>query len=147
MLRIWKRAHDRYAFLRWPAKALLFAAAAFLVLFPDPGRARTLMARVQDMEQLLDPEHPALAPLEQQARASLSNTADGRSALRVVEKVVYEHVPYSFDWQTWGVVEWLSLKKSSRRPDRCWRQRAIWPGGMSLSPLAGRVKQSIRFVI
>jgi hypothetical protein len=59
------------------------------------------------LDRLIDADHPGLAKLEEDVRRKLPPDADARAALPIVEKTVYKHVPYAFDWENWGAMEWL----------------------------------------
>lgn len=107
MLTAWRRIHDGPWLVRWPLKGLLFAAVTLLVMFPNPSRIVTLLDRLANLDRLIDGNHPGLAKLEEDVRRKLPENASARAALPIVEKIVYAHVPYAFDWDNWGVMEWL----------------------------------------
>ncbi len=106
-MRAWHHFHRLSAWLRMPLKLLVFLAVVTLTLFPHPQWIPTLIERVRNLNALLDPTCPALAPLEAEVRAAAKPGATGPDTLRIVESVVYEHVPYAFDWDTWGNAEYL----------------------------------------
>lgn len=106
----WRRFHRWNPIFRWPLKLVGFAALALLILFPRVWLVPTLLERVQDLDKLIEPDLPALAPLEADLRAKLEaepNSLQPAEMLNQVEAIVYEHVPYSWDWITWGNMEYL----------------------------------------
>lgn len=103
----WRRWHSRRAWLRWPLKLLLFSLGVLLVLYPKVWLLPEQYDRLRNLDALIDPDYAALAPLEAQVREKLPDDADAKAALQVVERVVYEHVPYAHDWVTWGVACYL----------------------------------------
>lgn len=107
MLTAWRQWHDGPRLIRWPLKALLFVIVTLLVLFPNPSKLATLLDRLANLDRLIDSQHPGLARLEEDVRRKLPDGASARAALPIVEKTVYQHVPYAFDWDNWGVMEWL----------------------------------------
>src|SRR5262245_14541585 len=103
----WQRWHEGRAWLRVPTKLLLLALVVAVTLYPRADYFQTWVKRLQDIGSLLDPAHPGLAPFEADVRAQLKSNADPAEALHAVEKVVYARVPYAWDWDTWGVVDYL----------------------------------------
>lgn len=106
-MNIWHRFHRLPAWLRMPLKVALFVVILALTLFPHPQWIPVLVERVRNLNALLDPACPALAPLESEVRAAMKPGANGQETLHVVEDVVYRHVPYAHDWETWGNAEYL----------------------------------------
>jgi hypothetical protein len=103
----WQKWHERRAWLRVPVKLLLLAVVVAVTLYPRLDYFQTWVGRLRNIGSLLDPAHPGLASFEADARAQLTSKSDPAEALRVVEKVVYARVPYAWDWDTWGVVDYL----------------------------------------
>lgn len=103
----WPRLFNWSPLLRWPLKLALFLLIAFIVHFPHPGRLQTLIARASDFNALIDSNEPRLAELETEVRAGLAADAAPSVALAKVERVVYQHVPYQYDWVTWGNAEYI----------------------------------------
>lgn len=94
-------------YARWPLKVAVFTLVLLLVLFPKVWLIPVWAARMNDLNAVVDPNHPALAPLEAEVRQRLALGTRLREALIPVEEVVYAHVPYAFDWETWGVMDYL----------------------------------------
>lgn len=103
----WRRVHLWPARIRWPGKLLALLVVTVATLFPDPARLGTLLSRLGRLDSLIRPDEPGLAELEARVRASLPQNASAADALPVVEAAVYERLPYSHDWQTWGVMEYV----------------------------------------
>lgn len=103
----WRRWHERRAWLRWPTKILILLLVITLTLYPRLDYLPIWIKRLQNMSSVLDPNHPGLAPFEADARAKLKPEMGPAQALGVVEEVVLRRVPYDWDWNTWGVVDYL----------------------------------------
>lgn len=103
----WRRWHERRAWLRVPTKLALLAGVVALTLYPRLDYLPVWIGRLRNMASVLDPKHPGLAVFEADARARLTSEMGASDALGVVERVVYERVPYAWDWDTWGVVDYL----------------------------------------
>lgn len=105
----WRRFHDRPAWQRWPVKWLVLGFVVLGVLFPLPGRLWRHIQHARNSETLILPDHPAVAPVlaEYEAYLHEAQPVDELDFLAVTEAFVYRRVPYSYDWENWGVVEYL----------------------------------------
>lgn len=103
---LWRRFHQRPAWLRWPVKTLLFGLVVLLALFPKVWLVPTWIGRLRDLNALVQPDHAGLAPLEEAARARMAER-EPAELLGVVQELVYERVPYAWDWDTWGVMDYV----------------------------------------
>jgi hypothetical protein len=61
----------------------------------------------RDPNSLLDPAEPALQPLAQELRETLPPDLSPRDRLKRVQQFVLERVPYAWDWDTWGMADYL----------------------------------------
>jgi len=103
---------------RWGAKAAILALVTLVVLYPKPWLLATWFSRIGDLVHALDPAHPGLAPLEERVRASLSAKAPPEEVLRLVQQTVHERIPYGWDWDVWGVAEYLPTVDEALRMGR-----------------------------
>lgn len=107
LVRVWHQIH------RWPwpvrgaVKLSVLGAVVVVVLYPKIWLVPRWVERMSDMNSVLEPEHPRLAQLESVARAKLASREQGGDVRTVVEETVCETVPYAFDWETWGVMDYL----------------------------------------
>jgi hypothetical protein len=92
---------------RWLVKGAFVGATVVVVLFPKLWLLPVWIGRLEHMGEVLDPNCPALAPLEAQVLAIEGPVAGLADVLVPVERAVYEHVPYAYDWETWGVMDYL----------------------------------------
>jgi hypothetical protein len=92
---------------RWPLKLVIFVVGTALVLFPKVWLIPAVLERYGDMNSALDPEHPGVAALNERVRAELPAGAPVSDVLQMVERSVCEQVPYAWDWDVWGVAEYL----------------------------------------
>jgi len=65
------------------------------------------MQHWSDPNALIQPDAPALAPLAADLRAQISPNSQPGQVLSQVEKFVYKKVPYEWDWNTWGMADYL----------------------------------------
>lgn len=103
----WHRWHDQPPHLRWPAKLAGFLIVLLLVLYPRIWLVPTWLSRVADFNAVIDPQNPRLAPLAAQVRANIPHDATIDELLAATEITVNSAVPYAFDWDTWGVMDYL----------------------------------------
>lgn len=102
----WQTWHERRAWLRWPTKLLLLVAGVWLVLYPEPWMLLQTLERFRTLPTLMAPDFDGLAPLEADVRKLLRAEPD-LDPEEAVELVVYDHLPYAWDWDNWGVMEYL----------------------------------------
>lgn len=93
--------------IRWPLKIAIALSITTLVLYPRPNLLVRNIIHWSRLDLLIEPEEPGLAPLEAAVRARLGPDADAAEALRIVEDVVYQAIPYAWDWDTWGVADYV----------------------------------------
>jgi len=106
-MRWWRRWHEGRAWRRRGVKALVFLGVLLLTLYPKPWLIPTWLSRITHMDSVLEPGHPGLADLELQVRRALPAEATPQMALDAVQRAVLKRIPYAWDWEVWGVVEYL----------------------------------------
>ncbi len=99
--------HRRKWFVRWPAKVLAGVTAVTAVLFPYPDRLATHVERWQQPNILIEPDHPKITELVAEIEPALEADLQPPQILRKVERFVYKKVPYAWDWDTWGTVDYI----------------------------------------
>lgn len=105
-MNLWHVLHRVPWVLRWPLKWLLLAGVVTLMLYPKFWMIPSVVRHLQDPESLIEPNHPRIAQLAADERIRAARVADDGDLLLTVQVVVDEHVPYAFDWETWGVAEY-----------------------------------------
>ncbi len=114
----WRRWHAGRALPRRICKLAIFIVFVLLVLYPRPDRLVISIARLCDLNSTLDPRAAELDPLEFRVRAVLTPGATAQDTLAAVQHVVYEALPYAWDWDTWGVMEYLPSVREALRTGR-----------------------------
>ncbi len=104
---IWFRVHRWPRWRRWLLKAAAFLLVVALVLYPRLWLLPRQIARLGNMNAMLEPDLPALGELERAVRAEVGADAGPDAVLEVVERVVCQRVPYAWDWDVWGVMDYL----------------------------------------
>jgi len=103
----WQRVHRWRWWLRRPVKLGVFLLVVALVLYPKFWLLPEWWRRLGDVNGLLEPNHPGLAGLERAARAKLGNEPAPEAILKAVEQAVHERIPYAWDWDVWGVMDYV----------------------------------------
>ena len=97
--------------LRWwrrlPLKWAIFLLTVAAVCFPHPRLVVRHIQHWRDPNALIDPDAPELRPLVEQLRVRVTDDLTPKQALAVVQRFVYEAVPYEWDWNTWGMADYL----------------------------------------
>ncbi len=107
MSNFWRRFQSKRWWWRVPAKAVILGLTVFFVSFPNPMLFARHVQRWRNPDALIDPDAPALADMRRALIPMLEGVAFGRPALKVVERYVYDRVPYAYDWDTWGVADYI----------------------------------------
>ncbi|HPD31749.1 MAG TPA: hypothetical protein PLL20_17290 [Phycisphaerae bacterium] len=97
--------------IRWPVKWIVFAAVVFAVCYPHPSLLRRHLRNLKQIDKLPDPTEPMLQPmlrdLDEHLAACGVTTSAPAQWLRQVQVFVNHRIPYAFDWDSWGVVDYL----------------------------------------
>jgi len=93
--------------LRLPIKWAVFALTVLAVCFPYPGLLVRHIQHWRDPNALVEPDAPAIQPLVDELRPHLRDDLPPRDALKRVERYVCNKIPYEWDWNTWGVADYL----------------------------------------
>ncbi len=88
-------------------KTAVFCLVAALVLYPKVWLLPIWISRLRNLEVTLDPNHPGLARLEAELSASMDSDAPLPDLARPLEQLICERIPYAFDWETWGVMDYV----------------------------------------
>jgi len=103
----WRRFHRLPIWIRLPLKSIIIVVATLVILFPRPDLMGREIARLRNPNLAIDPAHPGLAPLEQAVKSRLAGCADNVEVALAVEQVVFEALPYAWDWDTWWVMDYI----------------------------------------
>lgn len=94
-------------YARWPIKWALFGLAYVAVCFPYPHLLVRHLVHWSNPASLIEPHAPALEPLAEALAAELPVGPPAWDTLRFVERFVYRAIPYAWDWDTWGMADYI----------------------------------------
>lgn len=94
-------------YLRIPVKWAVLGLAVLLVCYPNPSLLIRHLRHISNPNAMIEPDAPALQPLVDELSAGLEGNLSAREVLKRVELLVYETIPYEWDWNTWGAADYL----------------------------------------
>lgn len=103
----WHTLHRRPRWALWPLKTGAFVLVLLLVLFPRVWLIPAWLARLSNLNTVIDPRHPAVNELAARVADAAGPNAPLNDVAVAVETLVRQRVPYAFDWETWGVMDYL----------------------------------------
>ena len=94
-------------YTRLPIKWAILGLTVFLVCFPYPNLFLRHVRHWSNPNALIEPDAPALQPWVAELRPELPADLPPGEALKRVERFVRKKVPYEWDWNTWGLGDYL----------------------------------------
>jgi hypothetical protein len=88
--------------IKWAALGVVTAFA----LFPHPVLLARHVQHVRNIEALIQPDLPEIAAINREIDAKLNPDATRKDQFRTVERWVYEHIRYEYDWFNWGNLDY-----------------------------------------
>jgi len=89
---------------RWGLKTAGFAFFVLFVLYPHPGLLWRQVGNLLDMDRLIQPDMPAMREINREIDAQLAT--NHAPEFKVVERFVYSHIKYAYDWYNWGNLDY-----------------------------------------
>lgn len=117
-MRAWRRLHAVAWYIRVPIKLAAFLVVLAVVLYPDPRLLVSWIQRIRDMNSVVDPTHPGLDPFVADVKRRVGVDPPPDELLKAVQDVVHERIPYAWDWETWGVMDFLPTVDEALRMGR-----------------------------
>ncbi|MBI5866505.1 MAG: transglutaminase domain-containing protein [Planctomycetes bacterium] len=114
----WRRWHNGAWFPRLAIKSAILIAVIVLTLYPRVDWIPRWVGRMRNLSSVLDAQHPGLAAFEADVRATAPADAPPEQLLDAVQQVVLKRIPYAWDWDTWGVVDYLPTVDEALRMGR-----------------------------
>jgi len=104
---IWNRLHHRSWPLRFAVKFAIVLATVLAVCYPHPRILVRHISHLRRPSALVDAGAPQLASLDAELSLRLGGAVNPPAILAAVEGLVEDRIVYAFDWDTWGVVDYL----------------------------------------
>lgn len=113
-------------YFRFSIKWLILALVVLFVLFPDPRLLVRNVRHISNLNAMIDEKDPDLRKWVAEFdvyQASLAPVpTQPAQTQRAVEKFVYAHVPYQWDWELYGAADYMPtvaemFEYARQRPD------------------------------
>jgi len=95
------------AVIRTPIKLGVFMIVVLFVLYPRPSILMRHIHHLRHLDHMIEPNSPAIARLHSQFKAESQPGPSPFDTPRRVEAFVYKHLPYDWDWNVWGVADYM----------------------------------------
>lgn len=102
-----QRLNRRSKWARRPIKCVIFAVISLVVFFPRLDRLPTTIRRHLNPNALINADSPALQPWLEEFEAARKPDWDDQKLLGELERYVYRKIPYAWDWDLWGNVDYF----------------------------------------
>lgn len=93
--------------VRRPIKCAAFAVISLAVFFPRLDRLPTTIRRHLNPNALINADSPALQPWLEEFEAERKPDWDDQKLLAELQRYVYRKIPYAWDWDLWGNVDYF----------------------------------------
>lgn len=118
---LWERIAHLRCIPRFAVKLGVFTIVLFFMLNPRPGLFVKQLPRYLDMEALIQTDFPALKQINQEIDVMVPPNASPKEEFSAVQRYVYQHIPYEYDWDNWGNIDfWPTAEQVwERRQEDC----------------------------
>ena len=106
---------------RWLVKLVMLGVVILFALYPHPVLLVTQIQHLCNIESLIQPDLPEMAAINREIDAKLPPGAMRKEEFKAVERYVYEHIRYEYDWFNWGNVDYWPTAQEvlARRREDC----------------------------
>lgn len=94
-------------YVRLPSKWAIFGLTLLFVCFPYPARLVRHLQRWSDPNSLIEPNNVDLQPLLEELRLQIGDDSSPKETLSLVERFVYRKIAYDWDWNVWGMSDYI----------------------------------------
>lgn len=94
-------------YARWPIKWAIGALTLVAVCYPYPGVLARHMRHAINPNALIAPQAPVIQTLADEIRPRLTPELAPAETLDTVEGFINEKLPFDWDWNTWGVADYI----------------------------------------
>jgi hypothetical protein len=102
-------------------KGVIGGAATLIILFPRIDLLVKQAGHLRDWDALIEPGHSALPEMNREIDRRLPEGSAAQLEAATVQQFVQEKVPYSYDWDLWGNIDyWPTVGEVvARRSEDC----------------------------
>lgn len=93
-------------------KSGIFVTVLVFVLFPNPVLLVRQIGGYLDMESLIQTDFAGIERINREIDEELSANASPQKEFSAIQRYVYQHIRYEYDWDNWGNVDfWPSAEQ------------------------------------
>ena len=118
---IWEKVAELRLWERVAIKSIMFVGVLIVVLYPNPLLLGQQLRAYVHTESLIQPAFAGMDRINQDIDGYLSPDATREHEFRMIQRYVYEHIPYVYDWENWGNIDfWPTAEQVwERRKEDC----------------------------
>lgn len=106
MQKAWAAVGRLYPWWRIPCKFAILLLFVLLVLFPNPVLLVRQIQSYANVERLIHTDFDGIDQINREITASLPPDATPRQEYQAVQRYVYDHIAYVYDWEQWLNVDY-----------------------------------------
>lgn len=118
---IWEKS-AKFGYL-WQVlgKTAIFVAILFFVLFPNLRLFVKQIHAYRSMDRLIQPTFNGIEQINQDIDRLLPAGATREHEYHIIQRYVYEHIPYAYDWDNWGNADYWPMAEEvwTRKREDC----------------------------
>ncbi len=99
---LWRKVADLPFGGRIGVKLATFFTVLMCVLYPNPILLVKQINRYLDMESLIQTDFAAIETINREIDAELPADASPKNEFLAIQRYVYKHIRYAYDWENWG---------------------------------------------
>jgi hypothetical protein len=102
---LWKKLAELRFIWRLAIKLVIFGGVLVVVLYPHPGLFFKQLHNYLDFESLIQPNFSEIGVINREIDAMLLPDATRENEFKVIQRYVYQHIRYEYDWKNWGNID------------------------------------------
>ena len=103
---VWgKLAECRFVW-RLTIKSVILGSVLFVVLYPNPVLFFKQLQHYWDVEVLIQPNFNGIETINRAIDAARPPNATRENEFTVIQRYVYQHIRYQYDWENWGNIDY-----------------------------------------
>lgn len=101
-LRAWNKIARFPVWAQIILKSAIFVVVLIIVLFPNPILLVKQIYTYTHLDSLIQTTFPEMEHINQELDAILPSNATRQQEFQMIQRYVYQHIPYMYDWHNWG---------------------------------------------
>ena len=143
----WEYVAHLRLFWQIPLKLCLLILFILLVLFPNPTLLLKQLSVYGNVDSLIQTDFDGIDQINQEITAVLPNNVTREQEFTAVQRYVYEHIAYAYDWENWLNIDYwpTAAEVWNQKQEDCDGQAVLAASilrsrGFSSAKLAGNMR-------